>query len=205
MDNSILTDTLITKNGFDTIQTTRVGFDLSCAKGHWRYDGGEPEPGERFVIIMTSWQDGEIKWEERRPKEIKTNLVVNDGLWGRPTPGLSPYTSVMVVNKLGCIGSFTSSSYGGHNAVKALVPQYRMLGQRSYPVTELETAPRNDEYGNVDPRFKIVGWAPRSAFAAITGDMEDGAPAKAIGVFAPEDTRKSTDIINDDIPWEDLK
>jgi hypothetical protein len=102
----------------------------------------------------------------------------------------------MVINKLGCIGTFTSSSYGGNNAVEALVPQYRMLGQRSYPIVELETKERGDQYGNVDPVFKIVGWAPKSKFAAITGDIDDTS-SKAI----TSKPQTSAEIIEDDLPF----
>jgi hypothetical protein len=101
----------------------------------------------------------------------------------------------MVVNKLGCLGTFTSSSWGGHYAVAALVPQYRMQGQTKYPVVELETKERGDQYGNVDPVLKIVDWAPKSAFAAITGDIVDDTPRKAIGVI-----KSTKDIIDDDFP-----
>jgi hypothetical protein len=175
-----------------------VGLPLDCKKGRWKYDGGDPQPGERFVVLKKSWQDGQIQFEDQRVKEIKTYLVVEQGLWGKAEPGWSKYTAVMVVNKLGCIGTFTSSSYGGHYAVAALVPQYRMQGQRSYPIVELETKERGDQYGNIDPVLKIVGWAPKSAFAAITDDM-DGTPSKAIGTAVPEG-RKVTDIIDDDLP-----
>jgi hypothetical protein len=81
------------ENGFDTIQTTRpVGFPLACPKGHWKYDGGDPQPGERFVVLMPSWLDGEIFWQDNKAKEIKTNLVVEQGLWGRPEEGRNKYS-----------------------------------------------------------------------------------------------------------------
>jgi hypothetical protein len=186
------------QNGFDTIQTTRpVGFPLTCSKGHWKYDGGEPRPGERFAVLMPSWQDGQILWEDQKVKDTKANLVVERGLWGRAEPGWSKYTAVMVVNKLGCLGTFTSSSYGGHFAVAALVPQYRMQGQTKYPIVELETKARGDQYGNTDPVLKIVDWAPKSAFTAITGDVVDDTPRKAIGVVKDE---TSADVIDDDLP-----
>jgi hypothetical protein len=86
--------------------------------------------------------------------------------------GYNKYTSVMVIDQDGGLGTFTSSSWGGHYAISELVPAYRMQKERALPVCELRTRDRNDDFGNIDPMFKIVGWQPKSAFEAILGPSE---------------------------------
>jgi hypothetical protein len=109
----------------------------------------------------------------------------------------------MVVDTDGCLGTFTSTSFGGGTAVEDLIPQYRMQGKRSFPISSLMTKARGDQYGNIDPVFKIEGWAPRSKFDAILGP----APTEAPAIEAPETKaepaakRTSAEIIDDEIPF----
>jgi hypothetical protein len=52
---------------------------------------------------------------------------------------------------------------------------------------------------DVDPLFKVTGWAPRFKFAAITGD--DVAETPAIAAPEPKATPKSSELLNDSIPF----
>jgi hypothetical protein len=144
---------------FDSIQTGRpVGSHLTVSKGRPRYDGADIEPGTRFAVALPTWEDGHVQWKDHKIADIVTQNVAEHGLMQEPLPkGYSKYTSVMVIDQDGGLGTFTSSSFGGHYAIAELIPAYRMQKERAIPVCELRTRDRNDDFGNIDPMFKIVG------------------------------------------------
>jgi hypothetical protein len=188
------------RNGFDTVHNTRpLGFHLTCSKGHPRKDGEDLDPDEKFVMVMTSWRDGQVFWEDQLPKNQLDQLVVEKGLFGRPEPGYNRYTSIMVLDQRGCVGTFTSSSWAGHFAVAALVPHYQLHDQRDFPIASLGTKPRNDKFGNVDPIFHICGWAPREKFSAITGDT----PQRLALEWSGQTEKTTSQIVDDEIPQFD--
>jgi hypothetical protein len=47
-----------------------------------------------------------------------------------------------------------------------LIPQYRLRGQRSFPVVQLSSRARGNQYGTVDPLFRVIPRAPAEKFSA---------------------------------------
>jgi hypothetical protein len=45
----------------------------------------------------------------------------------------------MVMDSYGSLGTFTCSSWGGHYAVVALIPQFGMQQKRAFPICALKT------------------------------------------------------------------
>jgi hypothetical protein len=196
---------IVKRDGFDAVHSSRPGGRwFTCKKGHWLVGGGDVDPEERVAVLLTTWEGGEIRFgDDHKVKELHKHLVAEHGLYGKPQPGYSRHTSVMVVDTNGCLGTFTSTSFGGGSALEDLIPQYRMQQKRSFPICSLATKDRGDQYGNIDPVFPIVGWASRSKFDAILGPEPEEKPAIAAPEPKPEPAakRKAADIIDDSIPF----
>jgi hypothetical protein len=126
---------ITTKNGFDTIPPNRpVGLWYQCAKGHWTCDGRDIDPETQLAVLLDSWQDGEILWRDQKIAGHKIQSVAEKGLFDALTPGFNRYTAVMLMDQAGRLGTFTSSSWGGHYAVLNLVPQFQLQGRRAFPI-----------------------------------------------------------------------
>jgi hypothetical protein len=199
-------DNIVRKDGLDSIIVSRpVGDWWTCPKGHWLRDGNDVDSNTRVAVVIPSWEDGWVFWgDDHKIKDLQKVLAAQDGLFGpSPGAGYQRHTSIMLVDSVGCLGTFTSSSWGGHTAVAGLLPQYLMQKRRAFPICELRTKPRGDQFGNIDPVFRVVGWAPRPDFDAILGPE----PVEAVAIAAPEKKaepapkRTSAEIIDDSIPF----
>jgi hypothetical protein len=82
-----------------------------------------------------------------------------------------------------------------------------MQGQKAFPIVQLSSRAKNNQYGTIDPIFRVTGWVPSSKFAAITGDDAVETPALAAPISqAPKSAsapakRSTVDIIDDTIPF----
>ena len=74
-----------------------------------------------------------------------------------------------------------------------------MRSQLQYPIVELRTKVRSNQYSTIDPWFHIAGWTDASGFDAITGPapVAIAAPEKV----EPDVKRTSAEIIDDSIPF----
>lgn len=186
--------------GFDSIKSNDVvGDHIKFVKHEFLRDGHQTDPEDLYTVLMASLSSGAILWEDNHISDIQARLVAEAGISDTVPEGYSPYTSVMLVDERGLLCTFTSSSWGGRNALAALVPQYRMQGKNAFPVVVFETRERGNQYGTIDPKFRIVGWAPRSKFAMITGD--EVASELAAPVEQAPTKRRAADIIDDDLPF----
>lgn len=131
---------------------------------------------------------GSILWQDSRIADLQDDLVARAGI-PDVLEGYDPYTSLLLVDESGVLLTFTSSSWGGRNALLALVPQYRMQGKEAFPIVKLSSKPRNNSYGTIEPVFLVTSWAPRSKFANILGPEMIDAPAPSLP--APEPPKRS--------------
>ena len=109
--------------------------------------------------------------------------------------GRSPYTQFQCVGAsgyyVGQLMTFSSSSWGGRLAFPPLIRAWLLRGRLEFPICTLGSKPRkNDVNGNIDPVFKVVGWAPRSDFAALLppDDAPPPKPERAAPVVDDDDT-----------------
>lgn len=197
-----------------------VGLHLKCAKGNWTL-GGEPldtgPDGFRFVAIPATARWGRIKWVDGLPVDQATQLY-SDGCpgHGELPDGWDAYTSMQgITSDSEEVLTFTSA-YGGRATIKNLLGQYEFHRRRKFPVCALATRPRGDEFGNVDPLLRIVGWVSTSDFAGILPPELIEAPAIEAKPAAPAIEHKApagaeseagarpfapVDIDGDDIPF----
>jgi hypothetical protein len=181
-------------------------------------DGEKADLDIQLAIMIPTWYDGEVSWSDTKRPDIRGHLVTERGLWGELSDGCSRYTSIGMMTNGGCLATYTSSAWSGHSAIRNLIPQYQMQRKLAFPICKLGTKPRNDPYGNIDPVFQIVGWAPRSDFDAILGPQPQApalslkapepAPAQPAVTFhtrrkpkVPPPDMPAADIIDDQIPF----
>ena len=177
-----------------------TGGGVKFGKGRWTVDNNDVETGEnglRLCILMDTAAHGSVRWHndritERRFQSYAHVAPSNELL----ESGWSPSTSVQ------CIGisgeyveqplTFSSPTWGGRNAFDSLIRPLLQQGKLSFPICTLGSKPKkNDANGNIDPVFRIVGWAPRSDFAAFL--PPDDEPRPTSGGAAPP--------VDDDIPF----
>jgi hypothetical protein len=156
-----------------------VGLHLKCAKGTWSYDDEKIETGPtgfQFTVLPPTAQHGRVKWVEGHPvaKALRKYDECDPG-WEELPEGWSAYTSVLGIDTKGELLTFTSA-YGARKTLKNIITQYRFRRRRQFPVCTLDTRPRGDANGNIDPVFKIVDWVNASDFADIFPEVADERP-----------------------------
>lgn len=187
-----------------------IGQRLKCTKGLWTLDGDEIETGDEGVkvcALIESATIGWIKWGEDGIEDRDICRPADNFVPKFQCPeGWNPYTALTFVRVdeggQGQLCTFTSSSWGGKKALTKLISQYRLMRYVRFPICVLETKPRNDKNGNIDPVFKVVGWADRSNFGDICGVPAVAAPMPPDPALpAPKQGEPASEIINDEIPF----
>ena len=190
-------------NGFDRVVADIIGDRINKGKAHDWYRAGEPANMETsYAVIMMMMRMGDSLWVDSKLKEVIAEYVIKAGIPEDVRSGYSPYSSCLMIDQDGLICTFTSHSWGGRNALIALVPEYRMRGQKAYPVVQLSSVAKNNQFGTIDPVFRVLSWAPAEKFAAITGDLTESLVIAAPAPKAePAAKQTSADIIDDIIPF----
>jgi hypothetical protein len=185
-----------------------IGQHLKCARGLWLLDGDEIETGDegvRLCVIMTSATIGWVLWDDGRIADTKTGRPASGFVPPFCPEGWNPYTALTCVRadegNEGQLCTFTSSSWGGRKAFNGLVSQYCMIGKSRFPICTLETRPKGDKNGNIDPVFKVVGWQAKDGLAAIC-PADDTAPPATPQLPAPQVQKvTAAELISDDLPF----
>lgn len=198
--------------GDQASQKTIVGKLLKFNKGDYLAgeDEDEIDEGTQLVANMDELMVGWIRWSDKRPTDQIMGRVSegyqpqrrnelgdeDKGKWEVDAQGreqdpwsFSNYLLLKAVDGED-IFTFTTASKGGLNAIGELCKGYGKLMRQKpdeFPIIELGTdSYTHKEYGRVKtPKFKIVGWAPKAAFAealeAETGTetATDPEPAQA--------------------------
>lgn len=170
-----------------------VGDLLKFSKGDWTA-GQEARDvaGLEVVVNMESVKVGWQRWENGKPAEEAMVTVmsgqpqprrgdlgyVNETEWevdedGKPQ---DPWQETYMFHAKTPDGAeeftFSSSSAGGRNAVKALCAQFGRIGMRekggAYPIVKLEgSSYKHDKYGKIFvPVFEVTGWHDGTAEAS---------------------------------------
>ena len=189
-------------NGFDTADAGRPVGDLLKWNKTQYLRAGHPVPmGDIFVVLLPTMQVGSVSWVDGQIDYLAAGFVEEAGI-PPVEEGRSPYTSVMLLDDSNTILTFCSSSWGGRNACKALIPQFRLQKQTMFPVVALGSQPRNNQYGTIDPLFVVKDWMPREQFVAILGPGIIEAPKiAALPPAEPPVRRPAAEIIDDDLPF----
>jgi hypothetical protein len=124
----------------------------------------------------------------------------------------------ILVDDNGAIAQFLSPTWGGRDAIYALLRTSQARGGKLFPVVTLSSERRENSRGgsNDRPLFKVVDWTDPSNFSHIVGDLIKSAESVA-SCAAPkqiverrEDAydedhatskRPLDDIVDDDIPF----
>jgi hypothetical protein len=183
-----------------------LGEHLKCAKGKWLLNDTEVEVGEggaKICVIMDSSVVGEVLWSDGKIADRRVGRIADGFVPPRNVEdGWNPYIAFQAVRAddehLGELVTFTSSSWGGRFAFQNLVNPYRLKQRKQFPLCVLETKPRHDVNGNIDPVFKIVAWSDRENFLELLPPPVER-PA-AIG-FSPKPAALATTALNDEIPF----
>ena len=180
-------------------EAANEGIQIKFAKARWTVDSDEVQTGEdgfRLCALMDTAMHGAVKWSNDRSVERRLQP------YARVAPskdalelGWSPYTSFQCVgangNYFGQLMTFWSSTWGARYAFRSLIRPWLQKGRREFPICSLESkAKKNDVNANIDPIFKIVGWAPRSDFTAFLPSGDELPPTGAV-----------VEAIDDNIPF----
>ena len=152
---------------------------MKFVKGEWSH-GADRDPvplGTRFIANVPEVRGGYRKWVDQKPTDERMAYVGmgepmphqqalpdrDAGLW---PDGEDPWQVTFELPLASLDGvaqyTYTTSSYGGEKAVKALIRACAIFS--GYPgqlsVVELGASSyENNNFGKVhEPRFKIVGW-----------------------------------------------
>ncbi|MBY0395318.1 MAG: hypothetical protein K2X91_02465 [Thermoleophilia bacterium] len=206
-------------------QTNRIVGDLlKFSKGEYLagQDGREIEEGKRLVANMDELMVGWVKWEDGKPADMRMGRIV-EGFqpvgraslgdtdkeeWeqddnGQPRDPWQATNYLILKDPDGeQLYTFATSSKGGLGAIGKLCGAYgKAMRQRpdQFPVIALgidSYRHPNKAYGKIyTPKFEIVGWTGKSAFAeALAAEAaeaaeraEDDIPFD--GAVAPEPPR----------------
>lgn len=178
-----------------------VGAHLKCTKGEWTLDGEPIQDDFRVAVIIDTAEVGEVRWEGGRIVERRVGLLKQGAM--PPTEkceeGWCPYTSILCVDEGRGYCTFTSSSWGGLKALKALLKPFQLAGHARFPICALGKKERhNDKNGNVDPTFRITGWTARENFRDL---LPDEPPALSFVEPLGDDQVQSKELISDEIPF----
>jgi len=186
-----------------------VGDLLKFSKGDWLAGQDErsvPE-GTQIVVNMETVKTGWVRWQDAKPTDEemvsiasgmspprRSDLGDNDqDLWETDKDGKpqDPWQNTSQFIAKSTDGedeyTFSTSSAGGRNAIKALCATYGKVGLRQYPgkhpVVELVSSSyKHKEYGKIfTPEFKVVGWLSDAELmggteGADAGSEEDPKP-----------------------------
>lgn len=188
------------------------GIHVKFVKGLWTVDDEAVLTGSdgiRICVVMDTALHGAVLWSndriiDRRAERYAVVAPSRESLkmdW-------SPYTQFQCIGDsgdyVGQLMTFSSSSWGGRNAFHALIRPY-IQNRRDFPICTLGSKPKkNDVNGIIDPVFAIVGWAPRSDFAAmLPPDDEQPLTRGAVGteratLIAPVKPGRASAAIDDD-------
>jgi hypothetical protein len=144
---------------------------------------------ETAVHGAQKWQNNQVV--DRRLQRFASVAPSNEPL----ELGWSPFTSVLCIgandDHLGLPIPFSSNTWGGRHAFQALIRPWLQKGRHDFPICTLASRlKKNDANANVDPLFKIVGWAPRSDFAEFLPPDDE-----------PPPTSEGTARVDDDVPF----
>jgi hypothetical protein len=93
---------------------------------------------------MLSMRMGEALWRDSKLAEAIADYAIRAGVPDGVRSGWNPYSSVLLIDPDGLVCTFTSSSWGGKTALTDLIPQYRLRGQKSFPVVQLSSKARGN-------------------------------------------------------------
>ena len=145
---------------------------------------------------------GEICFAGEGQPPIRRPIRYEDRAPNREAPlteGFNPMTEVLTVimdeKRRGQLATFQGANYGARRAFEGLIKPYLRKGKSAFPVVELASREKGDEYGNYEPVFTIVNWAGRELFpdlletntlpAPASSDAARLAPATAAAPAAP--------------------
>jgi hypothetical protein len=170
------------------------GLHLKCAKGAWCLDGVQIAVGEdglKLAVIMPSAAHGAVLWRDQEIVDRTPLRRYEDAAAsGDIEEEWCPYTQFLAVGAdekhRGQLMTFTSSSWSGRHAFRALIGPYLRKGKREFPVVTLGSKPRrNDPNNNVDPTFTIIDWAMRDGFTDLLLPEADERPQLEAPPTAP--------------------
>jgi hypothetical protein len=188
-------------NGFDTVKSDLIGDHLKTKGSIWYRAGEVVRANVLFIVLMLTMRMGDVRWEDNRIVDLLADFVIKIGIPENIRDGYSPYSSVLLLDEDGLFCTFSSSSWGGRNALKELIGPYRLQSQQAYPKVALSTRIRHNQYSTIDPCFIIKGWEPRAKFAALIGDGGSYSPALLPRARAEFEGKTSSEIISDEIPF----
>jgi hypothetical protein len=184
-----------------TVQCDLIG-DHIRPKGNTWYRAGEiVSANALFIVLMLTMRMGQVRWEDNRIVDLLADFVVKIGIPEDIRDGYNPYSSVLLLDEDGLFCTFSSSSWGGRNALRELIGPYRLTGQQMFPRATLGTRIRHNQYSTVDPVFVVKDWVPRAKFAALIGDGGSYSPALLPQPRAEFDGKSSAEILGDEIPF----
>jgi hypothetical protein len=184
--------------------------------GIWGADGDPIDQAATFAFILSSYKVGEIKFADDKLAELNAGRLADGFRLGysdvRWDEGFKPYTSCIVVDANGSIFEMSSSQWKARTAFKPLMTAYYdVKRQTAFPVCQLSSRKKkSDPYGNYEPIFTILGWAPREQFPdfapplALPPPLPTGNIERPGAVEFKPTKREAAAIIDDDFP-ENLK
>jgi hypothetical protein len=177
---------------------------LECKKGKWTINGipcATEFDGIRLALFLQTVKTGNQLWKDKRVVERNVGLVTDGFRPVKCQPGESVYVDVLgaIVNDKGVEGvaTFRSGSWGAWYAITSLIKAFCTRGRQSVPICTLDTKPRGDENGTIDPAFRVIGWWSPGVFEERLG-LVLTPPAESPMIAAPMPAD-----FDDDLP-EDL-
>lgn len=182
-----------------------IGADLRCAKGAWTLSDEPIETGDgglKICMLAPTARHGERQWRDGvgnkyRDVQLYTVDTPSDE---RLDLGWDPFTQFQAIARdeghAGLLLTFTSTSWGGRNAVESLVCDYVGNGRRKFPVVTLGSRPKknDDGKGNFDPVFSIGDWVVASDFTDTLADLlPPPAAAQPLALGPPKRTGPESD------------
>jgi len=182
----------------------------------WRWTVGKEKeviaPGRRFLALATialwqRWEDGKaveniIREPGRRLPERDELSHQDESEWplfgdDPQDPWQSTRLVYLVDPKTQEDFTFSTSSYGGRNAVATLGDQttrMRMVHGDAVPIVELEAREMPTKYGSKSkPFFKVVGWRTSDTERVIERDVTPKEAKRLV-------SQHERDAMNDEIP-----
>ena len=169
-----------------------VGDDLNSPRGNWTFNGEPAGDGLKICALVTTARHGERQYRDgvNRYRDIQ-RYIVEAPSDERIELGWEPFTQFQAVAQdeghAGQLVTFTSNAWGGRIAVENLISDYVGNGRRRFPIVTLGSRPKkNDDKGNFDPTFSIIGWKAASDFADMLADMLPQPTAQPLALEPPE-------------------
>lgn len=169
--------------------------------GDWTLDSVSIE-ALTVAFIMPTAVHGEICFPGDGQPPIRRPTRYEDRAPNREAPlteGFNPMTEVLGVIMDGKrrrqLATFQGTNYGARRAFEGLIKPYLRKGMAAFPVVEIGSREKGDDYGNYAPTFTVVDWAGRDLFpdlletnalpAPASSDAARLAPATAAEPAAP--------------------